>query len=292
MSIQVWTYLWRSVAWTGLLLRTVAKVPEPILWDVGAFGGASTAFAARAAMQRFSVTRAKVARWSKKDGRFDGGSVIPAPPGGCGKGYGSSGGPDGGSFGQSVGRRPVWLDCSSRFSMRDSCRGQRRPQRRTRTASEATSDPGRTLCTGKRTVNMAQNPLVFGHSASRALDEPLRRPFPTTRGWLASDVGGGVCRWPARLCVDAAAVLYICRPNELLVVSVSRTDGRSDHVYGRVIGHALPDTVFADRRPHGSAADSRIIELSMPQSAVVGGIPLGHSCDCQRQDFVGPALCL
>ena len=85
MSIQVWTYLLAFGGLTGLLLRTVAKVPEPICGMSALLVGVSTAFAARAAMQRLSVTRESGTLVEEKMVGSTAEVLIPAPPGGCGK---------------------------------------------------------------------------------------------------------------------------------------------------------------------------------------------------------------
>lgn len=85
MSIQVWTYLLAFGGLTGLLLRTVAKVPEPVCGLSALAVGMTTALLARAAMRRLSVTRESGTLVEEKMVGSTAEVLIPAPAGGTGK---------------------------------------------------------------------------------------------------------------------------------------------------------------------------------------------------------------
>lgn len=85
LSIQMWTYLLAFGGLTGLLLRTVAKVPEPIA-GLSALGvGLSTALVARAVMRKMSVTTVAGTLVEEQMVGSRATVLIPAPAGGLGK---------------------------------------------------------------------------------------------------------------------------------------------------------------------------------------------------------------
>lgn len=85
LSIQMWTYLLAFGGLTGLLLRTVAKVPEPIA-GLSALGvGLSTALVARAVMRKMSVTTVPGTLVEEQMIGSRATVLIPAPAGGLGK---------------------------------------------------------------------------------------------------------------------------------------------------------------------------------------------------------------
>lgn len=85
LSIQLWTYLLAFGGLTGLLLRTVAKVPEPIA-GLSALGvGLSTALVARAVMRKMSVTTVPGTLVEEQMIGSRATVLIPAPAGGLGK---------------------------------------------------------------------------------------------------------------------------------------------------------------------------------------------------------------
>lgn len=85
LSVQIWTYLLAFGGTTGLLLRTVAKVPEP-LCGLSALGvGLTTAFVARSVMRKMSVTQEPGTLSEEKMVGSRAKVLIPAPAGGLGK---------------------------------------------------------------------------------------------------------------------------------------------------------------------------------------------------------------
>jgi membrane protein implicated in regulation of membrane protease activity len=85
MSIQLWTYLLAFGGLTGLLLRTVAKVGEPVA-GLSALGvGLFTAFSARAVMRKMSVTTESGTLQEERMVGSRATVLIPAPAGGVGK---------------------------------------------------------------------------------------------------------------------------------------------------------------------------------------------------------------
>lgn len=85
LSVQLWTYLLAFGGLTGLLLRTVAHLPEPLAggWALGV--GLSTALGARAVLRR--VLKGADSGTTSHE-RLVGSSaqvLIPAEPGGTGK---------------------------------------------------------------------------------------------------------------------------------------------------------------------------------------------------------------
>lgn len=85
LSVQLWTYLLAFGGLTGLLLRTVAHLPEPLAGGCALAVGLSTALAARAVLRRL-LKGADSGTTSHE--RLVGSSaqvLIPAEPGGTGK---------------------------------------------------------------------------------------------------------------------------------------------------------------------------------------------------------------
>ena len=85
LSVQLWTYMLAFGGLTGLLLRTIAHVPEPLA-GLSALGvGLGTALAARSVMRRVI---GNTASGTTSHERLVGSSaqvLIPAGPGGTGK---------------------------------------------------------------------------------------------------------------------------------------------------------------------------------------------------------------
>lgn len=85
LSVQLWTYLLAFGGLTGLLLRTVAKVPEPLA-GLSALGvGLSTALVARTVMRKMSVTTVPGTLAEEQLVGSSARVLIPAPAGGLGK---------------------------------------------------------------------------------------------------------------------------------------------------------------------------------------------------------------
>lgn len=85
LSVQLWTYLLAFGGLTGLLLRTVAKVPEPLA-GLSALGvGLSTALVARTVMRKMSVTTVPGTLVEEQMVGSRATVLIPAPAGGLGK---------------------------------------------------------------------------------------------------------------------------------------------------------------------------------------------------------------
>jgi membrane protein implicated in regulation of membrane protease activity len=85
MSIQLWTYLLAFGGLTGLLLRTVAHVGEPVAGLSALSVGLFTAFSARTVMRRMSVTSESGTLQEEQMIGSTAQVLIPAPAGGMGK---------------------------------------------------------------------------------------------------------------------------------------------------------------------------------------------------------------
>jgi len=85
MSIQLWTYLLAFGGLTGLLLRTVAHVGEPVAGLSALSVGLFTAFSARAVMRKMSVTTESGTLQEEHMIGSMAQVLIPAPAGGMGK---------------------------------------------------------------------------------------------------------------------------------------------------------------------------------------------------------------
>ncbi len=85
LSIQLWTYLLAFGGLTGLLLRTVAHVGEPVAGLSALSVGLFTALSARAVMRRMSVTTLPGTMVEEQMVGSTATVLIPAPAGGMGK---------------------------------------------------------------------------------------------------------------------------------------------------------------------------------------------------------------
>ena len=85
LSIQLWTYLLAFGGLTGLLLRTVAHVGEPVAGLSALSVGLFTAMSARAVMRRMSVTTLPGTMVEEQMVGSSATVLIPAPVGGMGK---------------------------------------------------------------------------------------------------------------------------------------------------------------------------------------------------------------